>query len=44
VTGWWLDRHPERPAEEAEVLFRRLVEEGLSASPKLSETKGLMTP
>lgn len=43
VTAWWLERHPERPAEEVEILFRRLVEEGLSATPKLSDTKGPMT-
>ena len=41
VTAWWLERHPERPAEEVEILFRRLVEEGLSATPKLSDARVL---
>ncbi len=29
VLSWWLQRHPDRGPEEAEALFRRLVEQGI---------------
>jgi len=29
VLAWWLQRHPERSAEEAEALFRSLVRNGI---------------
>ena len=29
VLAWWLQRHPDRPPEEAEALFRALVERGI---------------
>ena len=31
VLSWWLQRHPDRPPEEAETLFRTLVEDGIGA-------------